>query len=209
MNQQINQVKAEIDLIFLRVDAPDLLKESIDGLQRVTRIVQDLKNFSHVDESERQWADIEMGLESTLRVVWNELKYKAEVVKEFAGLPQIECFPFQLNQVFMNLLINASHAIEAHGTITIRTGLSESHAWVEIQDTGKGIKPEHLERIFEPFFTTKPVGKGTGLGLSLAYGIIQKHHGKITVQSELGQGSTFRVTLPLKQPDAADSPTPA
>jgi len=209
LNQQINQVKAEIDLIFLRVDAPDLLKESIDGLQRVTRIVQDLKNFSHVDESERQWADIEMGLESTLRVVWNELKYKAEVVKEFAGLPQIECFPFQLNQVFMNLLINASHAIEAHGTITIRTGLSESHAWVEIQDTGKGIKPEHLERIFEPFFTTKPVGKGTGLGLSLAYGIIQKHHGKITVQSELGQGSTFRVTLPLKQPDAADSPTPA
>lgn len=207
--QQVEQVEAAVDLSFLREDLPNLLKESIDGLQRVTRIVQDLKNFSHVDEAERQWADIEAGLESTLRVVWNELKYKAEVVKVYAGIPRIECFPFQLNQVFMNLLVNASHAIEAHGTITLRTGQAQDRVWIEIADTGSGIQPKHLGRIFEPFFTTKPVGKGTGLGLSVAYGIIQKHHGSIEVKSELGKGSTFRVTLPLRQPEPPSDHAPA
>jgi two-component system NtrC family sensor kinase len=191
----IEQLKKDIDVEFLRDDVISLLAESLDGLKRITRIVQDLKNFSHVDESERQWADLEVGLESTLRVVWNELKYKAEVLKEFAGLPEIECFPSQLNQVFMNLLINASHAIDGRGTITIRTGHDETQVWVEVQDTGKGIKPENLGRIFEPFFTTKPVGQGTGLGLSLSYGIVKKHDGRIEVKSELGQGSTFRVVL--------------
>ena len=205
---EIRQVKEEIDVEFLREDVASLLSESLDGLKRVTRIVQDLKDFSHVDESERQWADLEVGLESTLRVVWNELKFKAEVVKEFAGIPQIECFPFQLNQVFMNLLVNASHAIEERGTITIRTGHDDSQLWVEVQDTGKGIKPENLTRIFEPFFTTKPVGKGTGLGLSLSYGIVQKHDGRIEVKSELGQGTTFRVIL-LKNPPLPSHQTQA
>lgn len=194
--QEIKQLKADMDVEFLREDIVSLLAESLDGVKRVTRIVQDLKNFSHVDESERQWADLEVGMESTLRVVWNELKYKAEVVREFAGIPQIECFPFQLNQVFMNLLVNASHAIETKGTITLRTGHDDHQVWLEVQDTGKGIKPENLSRIFEPFFTTKPVGKGTGLGLSLAYGIVKKHDGRIDVTSEMGQGSTFRVILP-------------
>lgn len=193
---EIRQVKEEIDVEFLREDVASLLSESLDGLKRVTRIVQDLKNFSHVDESERQWADLEAGLESTLRVVWNELKYNAEVVKEFRGIPPIECFPFQLNQVFMNLLVNASHALEERGTITIRTGHDDSQLWVEVQDTGRGIKPENMSRIFEPFFTTKPVGRGTGLGLSLSYGIVQKHGGRIEVKSELGQGTTFKVILP-------------
>ena len=196
--QEINQVKADIDVEFLREDVANLLVESLDGLKRVTRIVQDLKDFSHVDESERQWADLEAGLESTLRVVWNELKYKAEVIKEFAGIPQVECFAFQLNQVFMNLLINASHAIEGRGTIAVRTGHDDTCVWVEVQDSGRGIKPEHLSRIFEPFFTTKPVGQGTGLGLSLAYGIVKKHDGRIEVKSELGQGTVFRVILPKK-----------
>ncbi|OIQ69777.1 sensor protein ZraS [mine drainage metagenome] len=194
--QQVRQVKQDIDIVFLQSDVTDLLNESMEGLKRVTRIVQDLKNFSHVDESERQLADLEAGLESTLRVVWNELKYKADVIKEFAGIAPIECFPFQLNQVFMNLLINAAHAIEKHGTITLRTGESDSEVWVEVQDSGKGIQPEHLGRIFEPFFTTKPVGEGTGLGLSLAYGIVKKHAGRIDVKSQWGQGSVFRVTLP-------------
>ena len=194
--QTIQQVKTAIDVEFLREDVISLLAESLDGLKRVTRIVQDLKNFSHVDESERQWADLEAGMESTLRVVWNELKYKAEVVKEFAGIAPIECFPLQLNQVFMNLLINASHAIEEHGTITIRTGHDEVQSWVEVQDTGRGIKPENLSRIFEPFFTTKPVGQGTGLGLSLSYGIVKKHGGRFEVASTLGVGSTFKVIFP-------------
>jgi signal transduction histidine kinase len=198
----IAQVKEEIDMAFLREDVNDLLAESLDGLKRVTRIVQDLKSFSHVDEQERQWADLESGLESTLRVAWNELKYKTEVIKEYAGISQIECFPSQLNQVFMNLLVNAAQAIEERGTITIRTGEDESQVWVEIQDTGKGIKPEHLNRIFDPFFTTKPVGKGTGLGLSLAYGIVKKHDGRFEVSSTLGVGTTFKVSLP-KAPSGA------
>jgi len=190
------KLKQTLDVAFLREDVSSLLAESQDGLKRVTRIVQDLKDFSHVDESERQWADLEAGLESTLRVVANEIKYKADVVKEFAGLPQLECFPFQLNQVFMNLLVNASHAIDGRGTITLRTGHDERAVWVEVQDTGKGIKPEHLPRIFEPFFTTKPVGQGTGLGLSLSYGIVQKHGGRLEVSSEVGKGTSFRVVLP-------------
>lgn len=194
--QDINRLKQEIDAAYLREDIGNLLAESLDGLQRVKRIVQDLKDFSHVDESERQWANLEIGLESTLNVVWNELKYKAKVVKEYGNITQIECFPSQLNQVFLNLLINAAHALKDQGVITLRTGQDEEHVWVEVEDTGKGIKPEHLGRIFEPFFTTKPVGQGTGLGLSLSYGIVQKHGGRIEVKSELGKGSIFTIVLP-------------
>ncbi len=193
---RMEQARAGADLAYLRTDITDLLAESADGLQRVTRIVQDLKNFSHPDSTERQLADLEQGLESTLRVVWNELKYKCQVTKNFAGLPQIMCHPFQLNQVFMNLLVNASQAIEKQGSIHIRTGFDDTEVWVAIEDSGKGIQPEHLSRLFDPFFTTKPVGQGTGLGLSLAYGIVQKHGGRIDVQSTPGQGSTFTVWLP-------------
>ncbi|AGX86561.1 ATP-binding protein [Candidatus Symbiobacter mobilis] len=198
--QQIRAVKQEIDFEFMCDDITALLTESLDGLKRVTRIVQDLKNFSHVDESEQQLSDIEAGIDSTLRVVWNELKYKAEVAKEFAGIPKITCYPFQLNQVFMNLLVNASHAIDGKGKITIRTGFDDQQIWIAVQDTGKGILPEHLPRIFDPFFTTKPVGKGTGLGLSLSYGIVKKHQGHIEVQSTPGEGTTFTVYLPRTPP---------
>ena len=194
--QDINQVKKEIDATYLREDIGNLLTESLGGLLRVKRIVQDLKDFSHVDESEWQKSDLEQGLDSTLNVVWNELKYKAKVVKEYRNIPQIECFAPQLNQVFMNLLINAVHSITDQGQITIRTGYDDENVWVEVEDTGKGIKPEHMGRIFEPFFTTKPVGKGTGLGLSLSYGIVHKHGGRIEVKSELDKGSIFRVVLP-------------
>lgn len=194
----INRLKQDIDAAFLRDDIEDLLTESLDGVQRVKRIVEDLKDFSHVDESERQWADLETGLDSTLNVVRNELKYKAEVIKEYGSIPQIECFPSQLNQVFMNLLVNAGHAIDTQGRITIRTGQAEHEVWVEVEDSGKGIQPEHLGRIFEPFFTTKPIGKGTGLGLSLSYGIVKKHGGRIDVRSEVGKGTVFRVVLPQK-----------
>lgn len=194
--QTVQATKAEVDLEFMRTDLTELVAESLDGLQRVTRIVQDLKNFSHPDESERQLADIEQGLDSTLRVVWNELKYKTTVNKVFAGLPQLVCHPFQLNQVFMNLLVNAGQSIDTKGTITLRTGYDDAWLWVEIEDTGKGIKPENLARIFDPFFTTKPVGKGTGLGLSMAYGIVKKHGGRIDVRSQVGQGTCFKVWLP-------------
>lgn len=194
----IARLKEEHDFNFVRQDIVQLLSESKDGLSRVRKIVQDLKNFSHVSEQEWQWADLHQGLDSTLNIVWNELKYKCKVVKEYGDLPKVHCLISQLNQVFMNLMVNAGHAIEEQGTITLRTALrDENIVSIEISDTGKGIAPEHLNRIFEPFFTTKPVGKGTGLGLSLAYGIIDKHHGRIEVESKLGSGTTFRILIPV------------
>ncbi len=198
---RIRAYKETLDLPFLREDIPILMAESREGITRVKKIVQDLKDFSHVDEAEWQWCDLHRGLDSTLNIVWNELKYKAEVIKEYGVLPEIECIPSQLNQVFMNLLVNAGHAIESHGAITIRTGREGDEVWVEVADSGKGIAPEHLARIFDPFFTTKPVGQGTGLGLSLSYGIVKKHHGRIEVESAAGKGTTFRVWLPVKQAD--------
>ncbi|MDP2785442.1 MAG: PAS domain S-box protein [Sulfurimicrobium sp.] len=200
---RIKAYKETLDLPFLKEDIPSLMAESKEGIVRVKKIVQDLKDFSHVDEAEWQWSDLHRGLDSTLNIVWNELKYKADVVKEYGALPEIECIPSQLNQVFMNLLVNAGHAIEDRGTITIRTGQDGDKVWVEIADNGKGISPEHLSRIFDPFFTTKPVGKGTGLGLSLSYGIVKKHHGEIEVDSTPGKGTTFRVRLPVKQVEKA------
>ncbi|MFH1494388.1 MAG: ATP-binding protein [Pseudomonadota bacterium] len=199
---RIKAHKESLDLPFLKEDIPALMAESKEGITRVKKIVQDLKDFSHVDEAEWQWSDLHHGLDSTLNIVWNELKYKAEVVKEYGDLPEVECIPSQLNQVFMNLLVNAGHAIESQGTITIRSGQEGDQVWVEIADTGKGIEAAHLKRIFEPFFTTKPVGKGTGLGLSLSYGIVTNHHGRIQVESTPGLGTSFRVWLPVKQADA-------
>ncbi|WP_020482171.1 ATP-binding protein [Methylomonas sp. MK1] len=194
--ENIKHLKQEINIGYLREDIGDLLAESLDGLQRVRRIVKDLKDFSHVGELEQQSANLESGLDSTLNVVWNEIKYKADVVKEYGGIPEINCIASQLNQVFMNLLINAVQAIEDHGRITLRTAYDEQNVWVEVEDTGKGIKPEQLGKIFDPFFTTKSVGMGTGLGLSLSYGIVKKHNGRIEVKSELGKGTCFRVCLP-------------
>ena len=185
------------DFDYLKRDIDDLLHESRDGLERVKKIVANLKDFSHVDQSEWQEADLNAGIESTLNVVWNELKYKAEVVREFGDLPRIPCVAAQINQVVMNLLVNAAHAIDGRGTITVRTGHDTREAWIEIADTGRGIPANVMQRIFEPFYTTKPVGKGTGLGLSLSYDIVKKHGGRIEVSSQIGIGTTFRVTLPL------------
>ena len=138
------------------------------------------------------------------------------MVKHYAdNLPPVRCLPSQLNQVFMNLLVNAAHAIETKGEITISTRrVDDNTIQLRFTDNGQGIPPEHLKRIFEPFFTTKPVGKGTGLGLSIAWGIIGKHHGKIEVSSTVGSGTTFIITLPVHGPDepvhipAAVSPAP-
>ncbi|MFH1658817.1 MAG: PAS domain S-box protein [Pseudomonadota bacterium] len=196
--EEIRRLMEQRDFVFLKEDIFSLLAESKDGLGRVRKIVQDLKNFSRVGEQEWQEADLHQGIDSTLNIVWNELKYKAKVVKEYGQIPHVFCLISQLNQVFMNLLVNAGHAIERQGTITIRTSLhGNDKVCVEISDTGKGIAPEHINRIFEPFFTTKPVGKGTGLGLSLSYGIIKRHGGLIEVESTEGQGTTFRLLLPI------------
>lgn len=196
----IKEFKEEIDYDFIKEDVNQLLDESKEGINRVKKIVHDLKDFSHVDEEEWQWTNIHKGIDSTLNVVNNEIKYKAKVIKEYADLPDIECIASQLNQVFMNLLVNASHAIEEQGFITISTGKDDDeHVWIKVSDTGKGIKDENINKLFEPFFTTKPVGQGTGLGLSLSYGIVQKHGGSIEVESELNKGTQFKITLPIKQ----------
>jgi len=194
--ESLQQTKNRIDLTYLKEDLVDLLRESKEGLNRVKKIVQDLKDFSHVDESEWHYADLHKGLDSTLNVVNNEIKYKADIVKNYGEIIEVKCLSSQINQVFMNLLVNAAHAIPEHGTITISTGTEGDGAWVEIEDTGTGIEKEKLSRIFEPFFTTKPIGEGTGLGLSLSYNIIQKHNGEITVESEPGNGTRFRIWLP-------------
>jgi len=189
-------MKEDIGLDDIRQDLDALFAESREGLQRVKHIVQNLKDFSRPGGTEKEMADLEQGLDSTLNVAWNEIKYKADVVKEYAGVPELYCLPSQINQVFLNLLINAAHAIEGKGTIIVRTGHDEKVVWVEIEDNGCGIAPAHLDHIFEPFFTTKPVGKGTGLGLSIVYGIVQGHQGTIGVKSEVGKGTVFRVALP-------------
>jgi len=197
--QEIRQIRDAVKLDFLREDSVALLRESKEGLARVRKIVQNLKDFSHTGHGEWQLADLHKGLESTLNIVWNEIKYKATVVKEFGDLPEIECMPSELNQVFMNLLVNAAHAIIGCGIITIRTATRGENVVIEIADTGEGIPPEHIPRLFEPFFTTKPVGKGTGLGLALSYGIVNKHHGAIELESTPGKGTAFRVSLPIRQ----------
>jgi signal transduction histidine kinase len=157
-----------------------------------------LKDFSHVDHADRQIADLNAAMESTLNVVWNELKYKAEVIRELGEIPPVDCVPAQINQVFMNLLVNAAQAIPKQGKIFVRSGLENEQVWFEVEDTGSGMSSETQQRIFEPFFTTKPVGKGTGLGLSISYDIIvKKHHGRMDVNSEIGKGSRFRLWLPL------------
>lgn len=205
---RIRQLREDLEIEYLREDIPNLMRESRDGIQRVRKIVQDLKDFSRVD-ARQEWESVNLhhGIDSTLNIVNNEIKYKADVVKQYGDLPEVQCLPSELNQVFMNLLVNAAHAItKERGTITIRTGAEAGEAWVEVADDGAGIAAENLQRIFDPFFTTKPVGQGTGLGLSLSYGIVQKHGGRMEVTSEIGQGTTFRVTIPVERAQAANAP---
>lgn len=198
------QARQAADLDFLREDMPVLLNESQEGLNRVTKIVQDLKDYSRVNDAGRQLADLNAAMESTLNVVWNELKYKAEVIRELGNLPPVDCLPAQINQVFTNLLVNAAQAIPDRGKITIRSYQAGEMACFEIEDTGHGMTEEVRRRIFEPFFTTKPVGKGTGLGLSISYDIVvKKHGGRLEVSSEPGKGSCFRICLPLAFHDAS------
>jgi two-component system, NtrC family, sensor kinase len=208
---EIRSVRERVELDYLKEDIPALMLESREGTTRVRKIVQDLKDFSRAD-SNRDWVscDIHRGLDSTLNIVANEVKYKADVERSYGELPQIECLPSELNQVFLNLLVNAAQAMDkSRGTIRIRTGCDDGRSvWVEVEDDGAGIAAEHLPRIFDPFFTTKAVGKGTGLGLSLSYGIVQKHHGRIEVESELGKGTRFRITLPVHQPADDESAVP-
>ncbi|MBI1921305.1 MAG: PAS domain-containing protein [Geobacter sp.] len=195
--ERISAKRAELKIDRILNDAGELIRESLEGTDRVRRIVQDLKSFSHAEEEESKPADINDCLDSTVNIVWNELKYKVTLVKEYGELPLVTCWPQQLKQVFMNLLMNAAQSIERQGEIRIRTWQEGGSVLVSVSDTGCGMPAEQLERIFEPFFTTKEIGKGTGLGLSISYDIVKKHGGDIFVTSEVGKGTTFTIRLPV------------
>lgn len=190
----------EIEGGYLLKDLKDVVVESLEGADRIKRIVQDMKSFAHPGEDKLKMTDLNKGLDSTLNIAWNELKYKAEVVKMYGPIEEVLCFPQQINQVFMNIIVNAGQAIDKDGLITISTSQRRDLVHITISDNGPGMDPEVVEHIFEPFFTTKEVGKGTGLGLNVAYNIIKKHDGNIDVQSDVGAGTTFTIILPVKGP---------
>ncbi len=201
--RELAALAKRLKLDYVTEDARQLVRECLEGTERVKEIVTNLKNFSRVDHKELQAANLNNCLEETLRIVWNELKYKATVVKDYGELPETFCYPQQLNQVFVNILVNAAQAIAEKGEIRIATRAEAGTITVAISDNGPGIPEEIRSRLFEPFFTTKEVGKGTGLGLSISYDIVKKHGGEIEVESELGRGTTFFVRLPVRARGAA------
>jgi signal transduction histidine kinase/DNA-binding response OmpR family regulator len=198
ISSEIPEIKRQMRFDFIVSDFNKLIQESRDGAYRVYKIVRDLRGFARADDAERKFVDIHAALESTLNIVWNELKYKAEVIRDFGDIPEVECLPTQLNQVFMNILINAAQSIKERGKITIKTYSEGERVFIEISDTGIGIPEGSLTKIFDPFFTTKEPGKGTGLGLSIVYNIIKKHNGDIKVRSKVGEGTTFTIELPVE-----------
>ncbi len=203
--QAVQALRKELKLEYVLRDIRQLLEESSDGAGRVMRIVQDLKTFSRSDTTQIARAELHQCIDSTINIIWNQIKYVAELKKEYGDLPKVPCNVQQVNQVFMNLLVNACHAIQEKqadelGTITVRTRADSDNAYIAIADTGCGIPDEVRHKIFEPFYTTKEVGKGTGLGLSISHEIIKKHGGELTVESEVGKGTTFTIRLPLTPP---------
>ena len=193
----IEALEDKIDLDYVLEDCPQLLLESREGAERIKKIVCDLKDFAHPGKEEIQPLDVNQNIESTLNIVWNELKYHVEVIKDFGPVPEINGNPQQLSQVFMNLLVNAGQAMKDKGQITIQTRAVKNKIIITFSDTGCGIPEENLLKVFDPFFTTKPVGKGTGLGLNVSYNIIQNHQGSIYVASREGEGTTFTIHLPV------------
>ncbi|NOZ87693.1 MAG: response regulator [Deltaproteobacteria bacterium] len=194
---EIQRVHDQEDMDYVIEDIGQLLAESREGAHRVRAIVQNLKNFARAKDDESGPVDLNACIESTLKIVWNELKYKCNVVKNLGDIPLVQGFAGQLNQVFLNLLVNAAQAIEEKGEVRIETRLEEGTVKVAISDTGCGIPDEIVSRIFEPFFTTKEAGKGTGLGLAISNDIVRKHGGELKVESELGKGTTFTVEMPV------------
>ncbi len=196
--QALENFEMNIDLGFIIYDCKELLQHNTEGIERIKNIVMQLRGFSHISEDHAVEADINKAMDETLTLIWNELKYKAEVIKEYESLPKVRCYIREIQQIFVNLLINSIHAIKEKGEIRIKTFRSGSDVKIQISDNGAGMSPEVKNKIFDPFFTTKPVGEGTGLGLWISMSIIQKHNGQIEVESEEGKGSTFTITLPIE-----------
>ncbi len=205
--REANEAEAAIDLPFLQTAMPEAIGRAVQGIERVAAIVRSIKAFSHPDQPEMTPADLNSAIESTLTVASSEYRYIADIETTFADLPEIECHIGEINQVVLNLVVNASHAIAAsnlntaqRGTIKIATRIVDECVEIAITDSGTGIPAEIRDRIFDPFFTTKEVGVGTGQGLAIAHSIVvDKHHGKLTFDSVMGKGTTFFVTLPIQQ----------
>ncbi|HRZ86322.1 MAG TPA: PAS domain S-box protein [bacterium] len=197
--EKIEPLMAELDIDYMSRDLPKLISQTLEGGDRINTIVQGLRSFARPEMGGEQQVSLNEIIDASLSILMNELKYKAEVVRDLGQVPPVKCHPNQISQVFMNILLNAAQAIEKFGTITIRTYGKDGMAVAEIGDTGCGIPPEHIKKIFDPFFSTKPVGSGTGLGLSIAHGIVERHGGSIEVASEPGKGTTFVVRLPIQK----------
>jgi len=195
---RINAFEKESDIEFILEDIPELLSESKDGAERIKKIVIDLKDFAHPGIEKPEYVDINHNLDSTLNIVNHEIKYKATVTKEYGKLPRVRCIHQQINQVFMNILVNAAQAIKKQGEINIKTRHVDGFVEIAISDTGSGIQEENLNKIFDPFFTTKEVGAGTGLGLNLVYNIVKNHNGTIDVESKVGEGTKFNIRIPAE-----------
>ena len=196
---KIQQLMSSLERDGVLDEMEVLLDGSLSGLDQISDMVKSLKDFSRLDQHKVENSDLNKGLDSVLVIANNVLKNKVDIVKEYGDIPKISCSPSQLNQVFLNLIVNAAQAIEKQGTITLRTYTADHCVNVVVEDDGKGIPDHILPRIFDPFFTTKDIGKGTGLGLSIAYKIVEQHGGKITVKSEVGKGARFTVSIPIAQ----------
>lgn len=208
--QKLDDTKFSLQRLFnlnLLEKTKNRVNEANIGLERIRELILNLKNFSRLDEAEMKKVSVSESLESALLIAHNLIKHKAEVETHYEENLMVECYPAQLNQVFLNIITNAVQAIEDFGKITIKTWTENGAAKISIADTGVGISEANLKRIFEPFFTTKPVGHGTGLGLSIVYKIIERHEGKIEVKSKEKQGTEFIITLPLRQEKAHIDPT--
>lgn len=192
-------IKQQIDYEAALEDLSSIICDCREGAERIRDIVQNLRTFSRLDEAEFKKTDIHEGIDSTIRLLSRYFSAdNITLVRDYGKLPPIDAFSGQLNQVWMNLLVNAAQAVgTSGGQVRITTRAIEESVMVAISDTGSGIAPEHLSRIFDPFFTTKPVGEGTGLGLSISFSIVERHGGKITVKTIINEGTTFTVTLPV------------
>lgn len=199
---EIRKIEDTEDIEFINEDITELLKDSVDGTARVRDIVQGLRDFSHAGGQSRTRCDLNRCIESTLKIVKNGLQNKCTIETSLQPVPEVMANTGEINQILMNLMVNAGQAVGENGHITVKTAMHNNSVQIDIQDNGSGIDPSHLDKLFDPFFTTKPVGEGTGLGLAISYGIIQDHDGEIEVNSELGVGTAFTIRLPVGTPDS-------